>query len=114
MADDSEPQPLPKETRGGQAERDTGLVHVEIFGQSYSVRAGVDPGYVEALAAHVDAQMQEVSKTPGTVDSVRVAVLAALNLADECFRLRAAARKEDALRSRAAELAQQLSVVFDE
>ena len=58
--------------------------------------------------------MREVSKTPGSVDSVRVAVLAALNLADECFRLRAAARKEDALRSRAAELAQQLSAVVDE
>lgn len=114
MAEDSEPQSLPKENRRGPGESDPALVHVEIFGQGYSVRAGVDPGYVEALAAHVDAQMREVSKTPGTVDSVRVAVLAALNLADECFRLRAVARKEDALRSRAAELAQQLSVVFDE
>jgi cell division protein ZapA len=114
MAEDSETQPLPKENRGSHGERDTALVHVEIFGQGYSVRAGVAPGYVEALAAHVDAQMREVSKTPGTVDSVRVAVLAALNLADECFRLRAAAGKEDTLRSRAAELAQQLSAVVDE
>jgi len=64
------------------------LVHVEIFGQSYAVRAGADPGYVEQLAAYVDRQMHEVSQSGGTVDSVRIAVLAALNIADECFRLR--------------------------
>ena len=65
-----------------------GLIHVEIFGQTYSVRAGSDPAYVERLARYVDGQMQEVSRTSGAVDSVRIAVLAALNIADECFRLR--------------------------
>jgi cell division protein ZapA len=65
------------------------LVNVEIFGQSYSLSAGADPGYVEQLAAHVDAQMRAVGQSAGAVDSLRVAVLAALNIADECFRLRA-------------------------
>jgi cell division protein ZapA len=64
------------------------LVHVEIFGQTYAVRAGTDPGYVETLAAFVDEQMKGVSRSSGAVDSLRVAVLTALNLADECFRLR--------------------------
>src|SRR3989442_14519308 len=64
------------------------LVHVEILGQSYAVKGGADPKYVEELAAYVDAQMREVSRTGGAVDSVRIAVLAALNIADECFRLR--------------------------
>lgn len=64
------------------------LVHVEIFGQSYSVKAGADPGYVESLAAFVDGQMKDVSRSSGAVDSVRIAVLASLNLADEVFRLR--------------------------
>jgi cell division protein ZapA len=64
------------------------LVHVEIFGQTYAVKAGPDPGYVEQLASSVDERMKEVSRTSGAVDSVRVAVLAALNLADECERLR--------------------------
>jgi cell division protein ZapA len=59
------------------------LVHVEIFGQSYAVRGGEDPGYVERLAEYVDERMKEVSRTSGAVDSVRIAVLAALNLADE-------------------------------
>jgi cell division protein ZapA (FtsZ GTPase activity inhibitor) len=64
------------------------LIRVEIFGQTYSVKAGADPSYVEKLAAYVDEQMKEVSRSTGAVDSVRIAVLGALNLADECFRLR--------------------------
>jgi cell division protein ZapA len=64
------------------------LVHVEIFGQTYAVKAGGDPGYVEKLAAFVDEEMKDVSRASGAVDSLRVAVLAALNLADECLRLR--------------------------
>lgn len=69
------------------ADKDT-LVHVEIFGQDYAVRGGDDPGYVEKLAAFVDDRMKEISRTSGAVDSLRIAVLAALNVADECFRLR--------------------------
>lgn len=65
------------------------LVHVDIFGQTYTVRAGTDAGYVEKLAAYVDSQMMEVSRAAGAVDSVRIAVLAALNIADQCFQLRA-------------------------
>jgi cell division protein ZapA len=71
------------------------LVHVEIFGQTYAVRGGEDPGYVERLAEDVDERMKEVSRTSGAVDSVRIAVLAALNLADECARLRADADDKD-------------------
>src|SRR3954463_2162734 len=90
-------------------------VHVEIFGQTYTVKAGADPGYVEELAAHVDAQMREVGKTAGAVDSVRVAVLAALNLADECFRLRRQVREaDDKTAARAALLLRELSSVLGE
>lgn len=91
------------------------LVHVQIFGQSYSVKAGAEPGYVEELAAHVDAQMQEVSRSAGAVDSLRVAVLAALNIADECFRLRAELREAEGRASeRAATLARELSAALEE
>jgi hypothetical protein len=44
------------------------LVHVEIFGQSYAVKAGGDPAYVETLAASVDKQMKDVSRASGAVD----------------------------------------------
>ncbi len=83
-------------------------VQVEIFGQAYSVRAGTDRGYVERLAAHVDAQMREIGRSAGAVDSLRVAVLAALNIADEAFRLREEVR---AMRERVARLADTLGPV---
>jgi cell division protein ZapA len=97
-------------------------VQVEIFGQVYSVRGGADPAYLAELAAQVDARMREVSQSAGAVDSLRVAVLASLNLADECSRLRAevlaikeeAHRKEHHLRSRAASLAKTLGSVVEE
>jgi cell division protein ZapA len=60
-------------------------VQVEIFGQTYSVKHGGNPDYVQKLAAYVDEAMKDVSRASGAVDSLRVAVLAALNLADECF-----------------------------
>jgi cell division protein ZapA len=91
------------------------LVHVEIFGQTYSVKAGADPGYVEQLAAHVDQQMREVSRSGGSVDSVRIAVLAALNIADECFRLRASAETATSgSEARARELARDLAEALGE
>lgn len=91
------------------------LVHVEIFGQSYAVRAGAEAGYVEQLAAYVDERMRDVSRTSGAVDSVRIAVLAALNIADECFRLRSDGQKgTEKLEERAARLARELSAALEE
>jgi cell division protein ZapA len=99
----------------GKASDRPNLIHVEIFGQSYAVRAGADPRYVEQIAAHVDAQMREVSRTSGAVDSVRIAVMAALNIADECFSLRGAARQaEERTAHKAVELAERLEAVLRE
>jgi cell division protein ZapA len=90
------------------------LVHVQIFGQTYAVRAGADPGYVERLAAHVDAQMREVSRTSGAVDTLRIAVLAALNLADESFQARSRGSEgEGQLQERAAQLARELAAALE-
>jgi cell division protein ZapA len=83
------------------------LVHVEIFGQTYAVRAGSDSAYIEKLARYVDEQMREVSRASGAVDSVRIAVLAALNIADECFQARAGAGDGE-LKQRAARLVEAL------
>ena len=90
-------------------------VHVEIFGQTYAVQAGAEPGYVEQLAAFVDAQMREVSRGAGAVDSVRIAVLAALNIADELFQAKARLRGiDEQVRRRAEGLARELSVVLED
>jgi cell division protein ZapA len=62
-------------------------VSVDIYDQVYHLR-GVDPEYIESLAVMVNEKMRAVSAHGGTVDSLRVAVLAALNIADELFTLR--------------------------
>ena len=90
------------------------LVHVEIFGQSYALRGGDDPAYIERLATFVDDQMREIGKQAGAVDSVRIAVLAALNIADECLKAREAGSQTSALDKRAASLARDLEAVLGE
>jgi cell division protein ZapA len=57
-------------------------VTVEIYDQTYHLY-GQDPNHIRELAAFVDAKMRAVAEEGRTVDSLRVAVLAALNLADE-------------------------------
>ncbi len=57
-------------------------VRAEIYDQSYHLR-GSDPEYIFAIAEMVDAKMRAVAAHGATVDSLRVAVLAALNIADE-------------------------------
>jgi len=58
-------------------------VKIEIYDQSYNLSAEQDEEYVKELAAFVDGKMRAVSEQTATVDSVRLAVLAALNIADE-------------------------------
>jgi cell division protein ZapA len=65
-----------------QAAPENQSIAVEIYDQVYHLR-GTDPAYIERLAATVDAKMRAVSAHGNTVDSLRVAVLAALNIADE-------------------------------
>jgi cell division protein ZapA len=60
----------------------TGYVTVEIYDQIYHL-SGQDERHIRDLAARVDAKMRAVAAHGRTVDSLRVAVLAALNLADE-------------------------------
>jgi len=57
-------------------------VRVEIFDQAYNLR-GSDPDYILKLADYVDAKMRAVAEATNTIDTVRLAVLAALNIADE-------------------------------
>ena len=57
-------------------------VRVEIFDQAYNLR-GTDPEYILKLADYVDSKMRAVASATNTIDTVRLAVLAALNIADE-------------------------------
>ncbi len=71
-----------------------GSTSVEIFGQTYNVRGDGDPDYLTELAQFVDSRMREVAAQVATVDPVKIAVLAALNIADEFSRYRA--QRQDA------------------
>jgi cell division protein ZapA len=64
------------------------VVHVDIQGQRYAIRSELDPKYVADLAAFVDGRMDLASRELATIDGVRIAVIAALNITDELFRIR--------------------------
>jgi len=58
-------------------------VAVTIQGRSYSIRSDEDPDFLQRVAAHVDATMEQVGGRSGVVDSLDVAMLTAINLARE-------------------------------
>jgi cell division protein ZapA len=96
-------------------------IAVEIYDQIYRLR-GTDPAYIQQLAQMVDAKMRAVSAMGNTVDSLRVAVLAALNIADELQTLRqryesmagSLTVSQVAMRSRAGSLAGLLDEVLED
>ena len=85
-------------------------VRVEIFDQPYNLR-GSDPEYILKLADYVDSKMRAVAEQTHTVDTSRVAVLAALNIADE---LQSMKRTQDNGSSEYTKRAQHLSDALDE
>jgi cell division protein ZapA len=89
-------------------------VRVEIFDQAYNLR-GSDPEYILKLAEYVDSKMRAVAEATNTIDTVRLAVLAALNIADEYHLLK---KKQDTgptdYQRRARQLASALDEVLDE
>ena len=86
------------------------VVPVEISGQRYPIRTALDPAYVVRLAAYVDEKMRAAADSTPTSDSVRLAVLAALNIADELFRCREINNARD---GRIAERAEELERLLD-
>lgn len=108
-------------SRAEMAARESGAVVVDIYDQVYQLR-GLDPEHIERLAAIVDGKMRAVSAHGATVDSLRVAVLAALNIADELTMLRARYdalagslnQQQTTVRSRAGSLLGMLDEVLEE
>src|SRR5262249_48953989 len=63
------------------------VTQVEIFGQTYNVRAEGDSSYIHDLARFVDSRMKEVAEQTATVDTTKIAILAALNISDDLHRV---------------------------
>ena len=76
------------------AESGNKAVEVEIFGATYPVRAAADRDQVLELARAVDRTMRDIAGKVRTTDRSAIAVLAALNLADEWFRCQRALEEE--------------------
>lgn len=64
-------------------------IRIEIFDQEYRVKGSLGADYLEELAKYVDGKMRNIATRSHNVDSLRVAVLAALNIADEYHQLKA-------------------------
>lgn len=88
----------------------TNSVRVEIYDQAYHLR-GTDPEYINKLAELVDSKMRAVASQTATVDSLRLAVLAALNIADEYQVLK---RKYEAISGTLSQRTNDLADALDE
>jgi cell division protein ZapA len=89
------------------------VIPVEIGGQRYPIRSTLEPEYVARLATYVDEKMRAAADSTPTGDSLRLAVLAALNIADELFRCRVSTQSRDGqIAERAGELERLLDRVL--
>ncbi len=67
---------------------DSSTEKVEIFGQEYKIKGAGDPGYIHRIAGYVDSKMREIAHSSGIMSQSRIAILAALNIADELYQER--------------------------
>ncbi len=86
-------------------------VEVEIMGQNVTVRSEEEESYVRRVAGYVDEKMQEVVKTTRPIAKFNVAVMAALNIADEYHRLK---DRYDTMINRLDLLSKRLSITLTE
>jgi len=69
--------------------KETQGIRVVIYDQEYFMRGDLNQEYIQKLAQYLDAKMRSIAERTRTVDSLRVAILAALNVADEYHQLKA-------------------------
>ncbi|MGE5215408.1 MAG: cell division protein ZapA [Chloroflexota bacterium] len=84
---------------------------VEILGQKFTISSDAEEGHMLKVAGYVDGKMQELMQSPKPVAKSNVAMLAALNIADEYHRLKDA---HDAILTRLDQLSKKLSMTLSE
>ena len=88
-------------------------IRVEIYNQTYSIRSDGDNEYITNLAEYVDQKMREISSGTMTVDSLKVAILAALHIADEYYQLKnVQAQNDSQLATRSSECSEMLDRIL--
>jgi len=86
-------------------------IKVEIYNQSYNIRGDGNNDYIQHLAKFVDEKMRDIASTTATVDTLRVAILAALNISDELHQLR---KRHEQLDNTVGERSSQCSAMLDQ
>ena len=100
-------------TRKMKAESAEQTIRVEIYNQNYSIRSDGDNEYIIDLADYVDGKMREIASGTLTVDSLKVAILAALHIADEFHQLKMQQQQSDLqLAARSAECSEMLDRIL--
>lgn len=97
--------------------KDSGqVVKVNIFGNDYPIRARVeDEGYVREIASYIDSKMKEINESMRPSTTAKVAILAALNIADELMSLRKKCKEQECDKKEQLEvLSQALDSVLEE
>lgn len=69
--------------------KDPQSIRVVIYDQEYFMRGDLNQEYIQKLALYLDTKMRSIAERTRTVDTVRVAMLAALNVADEYHQMKA-------------------------
>jgi cell division protein ZapA len=72
-------------------------IEVEIFGQRYSVSGEGDQAYVKELAQHVDERMREIASTAGNIPPTKLALLAAINITHEFFKIQKQQKQKESI-----------------
>lgn len=93
---------------GKQGTRSTTSVEVDIFGTTYKVRSANDEEHLQRLADFVDGKMREIATHTAAVDTTKIAVLAALNIADQLVREAGSLGRESEIDHRVAQLTDRL------
>jgi cell division protein ZapA len=62
------------------------LVEIRVFGQTYTVKTDAEEDYIQDVAKYVNEKMEEVLKKTKSVSSLNVAILTALNIADDLLK----------------------------
>jgi cell division protein ZapA len=69
-------------------QQEDGSVRVRIYDREYLLRTSGDPERLKALCVGLDKRMREIAGATGAVDTLKVAVLAAISIADDMQRAR--------------------------
>lgn len=71
------------------------VLKVNIYGNDYPIKGNTDVEYIRKVAKYVDNKMREVNKTASSDSTLKIAILAALNITDELFRERSLKKEPD-------------------